>query len=182
MRLNHLLPILALVAAPAFAQDTHFGLQGGIILPQGDFKDVVDSKIGFGIGVHVAIDFKGGHVLRPRLDYTTTQGTLSELGLSIDNKVTVTTLGADYNYFVSGKATEGFYLIAGLGYANTKLASSFQGLSASKTEGAFAMAFGAGYQFTPNLGSALRYTTTRPDFGGNKFKNDAINLELTYTF
>ena len=79
MRLRNLLPLLALVAAPAFAQDAHFGLQGGISLPQGDVKDAVDSKMGFGIGVHVAIDFKGGHVLRPRLDYTTTKGTMSEL-------------------------------------------------------------------------------------------------------
>lgn len=182
MRLRNLLPLLALVAAPAFAQDAHFGLQGGISLPQGDVKDAVDSKMGFGIGANVVIDFKGGHVLRPRLDYTTIKGTMSELGISIDNTVTTTTIGADYNYYVSGKATEGFYLIAGLGYANTKLEVSAFGLSASKTESALALAIGGGFQFTPMVGAELRYTTTKPDFAGQSIKNDAINLGVTFRF
>ncbi|HJW73356.1 MAG TPA: porin family protein [Geothrix sp.] len=184
MRLRNLLPILALTAAPAFAQDAHFGLQAGISMPQSDAKDFVDSKMGLGLGLNVGIEFTGGHVLRPRLDFTRTKGTLNELGVSFDNTVTTTTLGMDYNYFVSGKATEGFYLIAGLGFAKTKVEASVPGFgSASDSKNALAIALGAGFQFTPMVGADLRYTTTHPDFGGtDKFKNDAINLGVTFRF
>lgn len=194
MRLRYLLPALALVAAPAFAQDARFGLQGGISLPQGDVKDAVDSKMGFGLGAHVAIDLKGGHVLRPRLDYTSIKGSVSEsiggYSANFDNTVTTTTIGVDYNYYVSGKATQGFYLLAGLGYANTKLESSGSAnimgfvinFNESETEGALALAVGGGFQFTPMVGAELRYTTTKPDFAGESIKNEAINLGVTFRF
>jgi len=180
MRLRYLLPALALVAAPAFAQDAHFGLQGGISMPQSDAKDFVDSKMGYGLGIHVAFDLKGGHMVRPRLDYVTTSGSIIA---GVDTKVVTTTLGVDYNYYISGKATEGFYLIAGLGFSKTKLEISAPGYgSADDDKTALAMAFGCGYQFTPMVGADLRYTTTEPSDNGVKFKNEAINIGVTFRF
>jgi opacity protein-like surface antigen len=180
MRLRHTLPLLALVAAPAFAQGVHFGLQAGISLPQGDVKDAVDSKMGLSIGLNLGVELNGGHVLRPRLDYTSTKGTPADLG--IDHTVTTTAIGADYNYFVSGKAAEGFYLIGGLGFATTKSELSAFGMSVSESKSAMSLALGGGYQFNSLVGMELRYTTTKPDFDGESIKNDAINLGVTFRF
>jgi len=191
MRLRNLLPALALIASPAFAQNAHFGLQGGISMPQSDAKDLVDSKTGITLGLAVPIDLKGGHVLRPRLDYTKTKGsqsgTIYGYSGSADVEITTTMIGMDYNYYVSGKATDGFYLIAGLGYANTKLAatlnvSGFGSASGDSSAGGMALAFGVGYQFTPLVGGDIRYTTTEPSIEGEKIKNDAVNIVITFTF
>ena len=187
MRLRNLLPVLALVSAPAFAQNAHFGLQGGLSLPQSDAKDLVDSKTGITLGLNVAIDLKGGHVLRPRLDFTTTKGSPSLGSYSVDTEVTTTMIGMDYNYYVAGKATDGLYLIAGLGYANSKVKATvnipgYGSASDDISGGGMALAFGLGYQFNALVGGDLRYTTTEPSLDGTKFKNDAINVSVTFTF
>jgi hypothetical protein len=176
MRLRHLLPVLALVAAPAFAQEAHFGLQAGLSLPMADLKakDQADAKMGYTLGLNVGLEFNGGHVVRPRLDYTTHDSNYSGL------KITNTAFGVDYNYFVGGKAAQGFFVIGGLGYAKTKV--EFSTMNESKS--ALALAVGGGFQFTPLIGMDLRYTTTKPTFDGTSeaFKNDALNLGVTFRF
>ena len=177
MRIHRLLPILALVAAPAFAQGFHWGLSAGITNPQGDVKDAGFDKIGLTLGLNVGVEFQGGHVLRPRLD-------IARASNKYDSNFTLNTtfLGADYNYFVSGKAADGFYLIAGLGFSNTKLEYDFGGGTASDNKSALGLALGMGYQFTPLVGADLRYTTTKPDFYGQTISNNAMNVSVTFRF
>jgi hypothetical protein len=179
MRLRNILPLVALLAAPAFAQAS-FGLSLGVSKPMGDAKDFVDSKMGFTFGANVGIDMKGGHVLRPRLDLTQAK---NDWGSGVESKISTTTLGLDYNYFVSGKATEGFYVIAGLGYSKTKAEMSISGFgSADDSASALGMALGMGFRFTPLVGADLRYTTTKPDFNGVKVTNNALNASVTFSF
>lgn len=177
MRLRNVIPALALVAAPAFAQDAHWGVSVGLTNPMGDVKDAGFDKIGLTLGVNCGVEFKGGHVLRPRLDIArTTHKDDSDLSLN------TTHLGFDYNYFVSGKAAEGFYLIAGLGYSNTKIEYSSGSITASESKGAMGLAAGMGFQFTPLVGADLRYTTTKPSFYGETVSNNAVNVSVTFRF
>lgn len=169
MRLRNILPLVALLAAPAFAQDVHFGLSAGVNKAMGDAKDLGFDKIGLGIGVDLGIEFKGGHVLRPRLDYTKT----SHKDFS-DVTLATTTFGVDYNYFVSGKAAEGFYLIAGIGRANTKV--EYPG--GSDSESGMAYAAGFGFNFTQLVGANLRYTSAKAD----ALRNNALNASVTFRF
>lgn len=198
MRLHALLPALALLAFPAAAQGVHFGLQAGVVIPTGssDFngntisaKDVVDSNMGFNIGLSVPIDFSGGHTLRPRLDYSHLSGSSDKLfpGLGIDGKVSTLFVGADYLYYMNQKA-EGFYVVVGAGAANTKVEfSAVNSISESNTT--LAWTLGAGWQFTPLVGAELRYASTHPSFSnafGSGFtldgKNDSVHLEVTFRF
>jgi opacity protein-like surface antigen len=178
LRLRTLLPTAVLLALPAAAQDAHVGLTLGLSLPQGDASTLVDSHTGFTLGLQAPVDLKNGHMVRPRLDYTQQNG--SPYG--IDITVSTLALGVDYNYYFSRQADRGFYLLAGLGYANTKVevSSSFFG-GGNDTEGAVNLAFGGGVQFNPTVGMEIRYTSTHPDFGGS-LDNDALNLSVTFRF
>jgi opacity protein-like surface antigen len=192
MRLRNILPLVALLAVPAMAQDAHFGFSVGISSPMGggsdqtnfsdiSLKDGVDKKIGFTLGANVGIEWQGGHVLRPRLDYTHHNG--DAFGVS-GNDLTVNSfqLGADYNYFVSEKASDGFYLLVGVGYANTKVSGNAVAGASTTSKSAFARGTGVGYEFTPMVGAELRYGSTHPDFSGTTLKNDTLNLSVTFRF
>ena len=202
MRLRTILPLLAMLAAPAMAQDAHFGLQAGINFPMGgssnvngtgsysvSAKDAVDSKIGFNIGINVPINFDGGHTLRPRLDYTHFSGSAADSlfgpGSGVDGKIDSTFIGADYLYHFSGKS-DGGYVLVGAGYDHSKLEFSANGASVDDSKSAFAWALGGGWQVNPMFGVELRYNSTEPtlNFGGSdfKFKNDGFMLGATFTF
>ena len=174
------------------AQDIHFGGQVTLAKPMGDLggKEVtvsdpsgvksqfgsLDGKFGYGLGIHALIDLKNGHAIVPKIDYTTFKNsqdsTVSISGVSMqrtdDVKVTAINLGADYNYFLGGKTSEGFYFLGGLGYSSAKLEAtrtariSGQALTASDapTKSAFYLQAGLGYFFTPRMGAELRYVQT----------------------
>lgn len=188
MRLRNILPLVALLAVPAMAQDAHFGFQFGISSPGGgstsyntlSLKDAVDSSLGFTLGANVGVEWQGGHVLRPRLDYTHHSGSPSGSGLDVT--VTNFQVGADYNYFVSGKAAQGFYFLVGLGYANTKLEASYLGSSASNNGSALAWGLGIGGQITPLTSVELRLNSTHPDLNGVTVNNDTLNLTVGFRF
>jgi len=185
MRLCKLLPVLALVAAPSFAQEAHFGAQVGVSFPQGDLKDTdtMGNKLGYTAGINLGLEFQGGHVLRPRMDYTQYKRTDTAIFAEpIDLKITTLFCGADYSYFVGGKADQGFYLLAGLGYTNTKTAVSGSTYNSSQSKGAFAYAVGAGFQFTPMIGAEVRYNSSRPVFYGETIKIDAVSAAITLRF
>lgn len=186
MRFKYLLPTIAILGSTLPAQDLHFGLQAGLSIPQADVKDLVDKKMGATGGFNVGLEFLGGHVVRPRLDYTWDKGTVDE----VDTTNTTLFVGVDYNFFFSGKASEGFYVLASLGYANTKMEFSSGPLSINDNQSAFAWGAGAGYQFTHLMGAEARFTSTRPkDMLSNlvgtstpEYKNDTINVALTFRF
>ena len=202
MRLRTILPLVAMLAVPAMAQDVHFGINAGLNFPQGggsnvvgsggydiSAKDAVDSKLGFAIGINVPINFDGGHTLRPRIDYTHNSGTPSDnlfpSGSGVDGKAESTFIGADYLYHFSGK-NDGGYVVGGLGYAHSKLEFTAGGASLNDSKSAFAWTLGGGWQINPMFGAELRYTSTEPTLNFNgadfKFKNDGFVLAATFTF
>jgi hypothetical protein len=149
------LSTLALVGTSLAAQEgPRFGLQATLNQPQSDLKDVVDSKLGFGIGAHLFVDLGKGHALRPRLDYIWfPEYDLGGATLNVNNL----SVGADYLYFVEGK-TEGVYFTAGLSANRWKAefdASGFGNSSESTTK--LGLAAGLGYQFNKTVGGELRY-------------------------
>lgn len=167
MTLRTLVLTLAALSAPALgAQEApRFGLQAGLNLPQADLKDAVDDKVGVNIGAHMALSFKGGHMLRPRVDYTWfPEHTMSGGGASVSVKFSGLSLGSDYLYFVDGTA-QGLYFTGGLALIQWKAESSasFLGSSASGSETTtkLGVAAGLGYQFNRTVGAELRYQTSK---------------------
>ena len=112
---------------------------------------------GFGLGVQESISLGHGHAIVPRLDY------LHETDSSdgIDAKADVVALGADYNYFISGRTGEGLFVLGGLGLAtgDIKVTATVPGYSGSATSNQLVGYYelGAGYQFTRHLGAELLY-------------------------
>ena len=184
MTLRTLALITATLAAPALcAQDApRFGLQAGLNLPMGDLKDAVDSKVGLNIGAHMALDFKGGHMLRPRVDYTWfPEYSVSGGGASASTKFSSLSLGADYLYYVDGRP-QGLYFTGGLALVQWKAESSasYLGISASgsQTTTKLGLAVGAGYQFNKTVGAEVRYQMSKA-WEGNL---DAIQVGVTFQF
>lgn len=180
MRLQPFLTALVLAATPLLAQDSpfavtdyHFGAFTGISLPQGDAKDWVDGKAGLTLGGYVILNTQGGYILRPRLEYS--------VASNGNYKNYTYFLGADYLYFVSKEETNRLYVLGGLGFATTDIDQKVA--NDGYSGGAVALTVGAGYQFTPVLGAELRYQTTSKNFGKlGTYKNDAINMTVTYRF
>lgn len=70
MNMRNVAILLALGLLPLTGKEApRFGLQGGIVLPQGDLKQAVDSKQGFTVGAHCTFDLENGFEVRPRVDY-----------------------------------------------------------------------------------------------------------------
>jgi opacity protein-like surface antigen len=198
MRFNTtLITLLVAAGSIAQAQDFKFGILGAISLPQSDLKDFVDSKMGFGIGLNGAFDLKNGHVLEPRVDYLTHKGSEDDFYGHKADSTTARQLyaGVDYNYYVSGKAFQGFYLDAGLGFTQVwaEATNDASGYSASTSKGTFYLALGGGYAFTPNAAIEVRYLSNswgkvEWDIAGTKVKDPTdrsgatLNLNFIYRF
>ena len=153
----------ALVATGLSAQEgPRFGLQAGLNLPQSDLKDAVDDKVGFTIGAQVTFDLRGGHMVRPRLDYTWfPEYRMSRSGASASAKFSNLSLGADYLYFVEGRP-QGFYVTGGLALVHWKGEASYSipGIgsgSTDETTNKLGLAAGVGYQFNKTVGAEVRY-------------------------
>lgn len=147
--------LAALLAAGSglMAQDARYGFQVTASIPQGDLKDLVDSKLGIGAGVHATYAFDQ-HVIRPRVDY----GFFPEADLSgIKNKVTSLAFGADYLYFVDGK-DNGVYFTGGLSAIRWNVDTTFPGQpSVSGNTTKLGVAAGVGFQWTKAFGTEVRY-------------------------
>jgi opacity protein-like surface antigen len=177
------LAALALGSLGLQAQEgPRFGLQGSLSLPQGDLKDAVDSKMGYGLGAHMTFDLTGGHMLRPRLDATwypkyTVSDPSGSLGVTFSNVA----LGADYLYFVEGKP-QGLYFTGGLSAVRWKAQTDVTvlGISGSETESTtkLGVAAGLGYQFNKTVGAELRYQTSKV-WDGNA---NSLQAGVTFRF
>jgi len=162
------LSLAAMASAPLAAQELSYGGQVTASLPAGPLssKDWLDGQLGGGAGVHMVIGFKGGHAIVPRFDYTYFKK--SQDGW--DRKVQLFQVGADYNYFLSGKVNEGPYAGAGIGYGSSKFERNGFGYSANDTPDTAYVAASAGWMFTRNLGAEVRYTWSKykPELYGQK--------------
>lgn len=163
MTIRALILAAAALAAPALSaqEGPRFGLQAGLNIPQSDLKDAVDSKVGFNIGAQVTFDLRGGHMIRPRLDYTWfPEYSVSDAGGSASAKFSSIALGADYMYFVDGRP-QGLYFTGGAALVRWKVEmnASFMGYGVSDSEETtkLGLAAGVGYQFNKTVGAEVRY-------------------------
>jgi opacity protein-like surface antigen len=195
MRFNiTLITLLIAAGSMAQAQDFKFGVQGSLSLPQSDLKDFVDSKLGFGIGLHGAFNLKDGHVLEPRVDYLIHKGSEDDFyGYKADSTTAKQLFaGADYNYYTGGKAFEGFYVGLGAGFAQAWVdaTSDHYNATASASKSSFFLALGGGYSFTPNAAIEVRYISTSwgkvewdiPGIGKRKDDTDRSGATLNLNF
>lgn len=190
MRPTIFLAATLLVATPRLqAQGTQFGFQLGAADAIGDYKGWTQSNIAPALGIHLAIDLGGGHMLRPRLDYTYFKRSVLEGngGLhfpstayySVDSKTEVTSLMVEYLYHFS-RRPEGIYLIAGAGYQHTTFNET--GLASRNYDGA-ALSAGAGWQMNRHVGTELRYVhSTFSTYGYSSFDASTIQGGITFRF
>jgi len=192
---------LAALTAPALqASDLTFGAHAGLALPTGDLKTEVDSAARPTLGLHMNVAFGGGHVLRPRLELTgfsKTESASAAIGsVQRETRVKMTTVGADYLYYLEGNASRGLYGLAGAGLCASKVSSEFNVTSilgnGSKTDSFSStkpyFSFGAGYQFNKHWGTEVRFnlakhhtdaTDTAPEVSGNL---NTITAVATFRF
>ena len=110
-----------------------------------------------GIGGHALYDLKNGHAVLGRVDYTWFKRDETVGGSDLNIKFKKLDIGADYNYYLSGKRNEGLYALAGLGLSSGKYEGSLGSQNIDKKKSALYLAIGGGYFFTKNFGAELRY-------------------------
>lgn len=189
---NHCFAIAILSGSLLSAQGVQMGGQLTVSSPQGDLakKEFLDGEIGYGAGLHIFVPIKGGSAIVPRLDYTLYKRTQEVQDVDIDYKINTLMVGADYEYFVSGKAGDGFYLSLGLGYSSLKWEISTGAGSINETKGTLYLAGGAGYAFGRNAGLELRYVHAKYTGLGSSLDSSisedrtgpSINLSLMLRF
>lgn len=173
---------LALVGTGLSAQELRYGLQATVALPTGDIakKDVLDDSLGYGLGAHMVIGFKGGHAIVPRVDYTH-----FEKG-SPTRKLDMFQVGADYNYYFSKVVNQGFYVGAGAGFGMTRFDLKAGALSDKDTPNTAYGAVSAGCMFTSHMGAEVRYTYAKykPEVFGAKpeLSSPAVAASFVYRF
>jgi len=150
------------------AQESRFGFQATASQPKGDVgnQDWMDSKIGYGVGVHVLADMGGGFALVPRADYTVYKNDRAvDAFIDQNDKVRILSGGLDFNYYLSGETSHGLYFLAGAGYASAKFDTTYvsgsESLNAAGTKGALYLQGGLGMQFNPHFGIECRYQSIK---------------------
>ena len=164
------------------AQEVRYGVQIQWNIPMDDLKTFVDNRAGFGGGAHATIDFGGGNVLRPRLDYVVYPENANFLqpvfgaGATGKAKASHAALGIEYIYNFSGKADEGFYVSAGIGWHRWKADYDYVvktgqvtvSNNATATSDRVGFSGGLGYNFNRNIGLEVRYLATKFEQGNGK--------------
>lgn len=183
--------VLAGAAAPLQAQEVRYGLQIHGNVPMGDLKGAADSKVGFGGGGHMTIDFGEGHLLRPRLDYVVYPENKAFGGsASVKSKVSDASLGLDYIYDFGGK-DGGFYLTAGLAWHRWKAeydyavpadGGSVVSSTDSSTSSKIGVAAGAGFNFNTSFSVEARYVATKFLQGSEDRTAGAMQVAALYRF
>jgi hypothetical protein len=172
---------LALLGAPALqAQGLDLGIQATGSVPKGDLGDnaFLNSKLGWGGGVHLAIGVPGG-ALVPRVDYT-----VYDNNGNGGAKAKMLQAGVDYDFFFHRGGNIGPYLGVGAGYGSTKFEQNIPHLS--DTPNNIYYAGQLGYLFTRHVGVEARYTYAeyKPNFGGPTpaYSSPTLNASLILQF
>jgi len=136
------------------AQALSCGAQVTLAYPLGDLgaSSALDHHPGGGAGLHLDIAFPGGHSILPRVDYTTFRDSGNG-----DARARLFLAGADYDYFLGGKANAGAYLGLGLGYGSCRVQLDTPAGRLNDTPNNVYIAGQVGCMFTRNLGVELRY-------------------------
>lgn len=157
------------------AESYRLGVQGLVNVPLGDLRTFVDSKPGPGVGVHCTFDLHDGHMIRPRMDYSTfPEASFTTIKQSANN----VSVGADYLYFIAEKP-ERLYLIFGLSAVKWKFNTNNADIKVTSSTTKFGLAAGAGYQWNATLGTEVRWMHS---VVSSTFKADSIQGGVTIRF
>lgn len=124
---------------------------------------------GFGAGVQTAFAINEASAVVPRLDFLHSTDSTSVAGpitpINLSTTANIFSLGADYDYFITGGIGKGFYVLAGLGVAmaGIDVSGSTTGAAASTTSHQTVIypEAGAGYQFNRTFGLELLFKNYR---------------------
>ena len=159
-RLRSALIATGLATMPAVAAEPGFGGQFNLAFPTGREadRDHLDGKPGLGLGIQVPIEFDGGRVLKPRLDYLAFSRNSQGTSYRQNSLVAL----AEYNHYFSGINRDGAYLIGGLGFHSTerKVSGNFQNLglpAASRTSTGLAYDLGLGLALNRTAALEIRF-------------------------
>jgi hypothetical protein len=204
MRSIPLLPLILAAASawiPCRAQVAQ-GLQAGITVPQGAFRDWGGSSPSFTLGYHQIQDLGEGSAFRPRFDVYQFRhrqelsvpgpSGYGKVSADLDNRVTMLTLGWEAVYSFLG-LRQGPYAFGGIGLASTRLASTAQGSSpadsrwpfqGSRVErnNRFMYSMGLGWNWADSWGAEFRYLNTRAEQAGMSIRVDLLTAGVTYRF
>ena len=175
--MNHarLIPLALLATLALQAEPPRYGVQGLVNIPIDDLKDYVDSRPGPGVGVHGTFDLGGGHVLRPRLDFTAyPEATFA----SVKQDATALALGGDYLYFFAERP-ERLYLTGGLAIVRWSFGSRTGAADTTARTTKLGAAVGIGYQWNATVGTELRLVHSSIH---RTFQADAIQAGVTIRF
>jgi hypothetical protein len=148
--------------------------------PKGDLGDstFLDNKVGYGVGVHLAIPFPGG-TLVPRVDYTEYKN-----ADTTNVKAKMLQAGLDYDFYFYQAEYTGPYLGVGLGYGSTKFELDTPHFN--DTPNNIFYGAQAGFMFTRHLGAEIRYTYAeyKPHFSGppTTYNSPTWNASLILQF
>ncbi|WP_257304724.1 porin family protein [Geothrix campi] len=189
--------IFGLYGLSGQAQDFHFGVQAALSSPTGDLKDMAGSGA---IGGSLLLDWSlaGGHILRPRLDYThypdkslTTTSLTSSTSTTIHATYSITSsgFGLDYLFYPSGKQ-EGWHLDLGIEEMRysikvrgtstlssiTSSTTDFSGPDTTKSQLGYGL--GIGYDFNQHWSMGMRFNSAKVE----SMKLDSFNTSIGYRF
>jgi len=189
-RLRSKLAAPFLAALPVLGVDTSFGIQAHVATPTGTFGNVdhLDRKVGLGLGFQLPLDFGGGQVLRPKLDYLSFSRDSDGIRYKSDSFI----ISADYNYYMS-QEKEGAYFIAGLGLHSTRVDASrvFDLVSGSSDRSKTGLYYnvGLGYAFNRTFALEVKYlgmdmgqVVYKPAGVDPSFMGNAIVASASFTF
>ncbi len=150
---SRLVLTLVLMGLPLAAQNITGGLQTGLTLPVGDFKDKsgagTNQFVGLHVGGHLDFTLTTHHEIRAQLTYHNLSG--SDWGSAygdIQNDYKVLQVGADWVYHFLGP-NQGWYTVAGASLNSIKDDYSGAGFSGSASQsGRIGVRGGGGYTFT----------------------------------
>ena len=192
--MSNLLRTLSLSAClaplPVLGWDGTLGLQAHIVKPMGRLAEPghLDDRPGYGFGIQLPMDFGGGHVLRPRVDYFVD----SKDSQGVKYRLNTLTVLAEYNFCLD-RYGQGPYVIAGAGLNGSRrdlkgLVPGETGFTDVSTTG-LAYAFGVGWAFNGSVGVEVRYLGAElGDFRYRdvdwdpRFTGNLLVGSLTFTF
>jgi len=189
---NGLVVVLLLmgVASAGRSQALRMGLQLTISQPQGDLgaEDLLDHKLGFGVGANLQIPMGRGIALVPRIDYTlySREDSTGVYGVSQTAKLkfNVFSGGADFNYYPGGTLNQGFYGLLGLGYSSANYQFDVDGawhLSDRETKRSVYAAAGLGVCYSRRLSFELRYLGVNAyTFAAREVSGPSLNISILF--
>jgi opacity protein-like surface antigen len=174
-----LIGILA-AGCPLMGQETRFGLQATLAYPTSDLGNSanLDNSLGYGLGANLQFAFPHGHAAVPRMDYTYFEKS------SPTRKVQTLLIGADYNYYVSGRVNQGFYFGGGLGFTMAKFEINLSTSTDSDTPNNGYADVAIGYTFDRNNSAELRYVYSKykPQLFGRESDISSPTVNATYIY